>query len=231
MEGETVKTACWLVFPMALFSLSGCALLGVSQGPVQAQAEEQKSYYCQGGSNRAEWYCEEIASTGDPRQIPAVQNVPVTAPAPVAVAPSPVQVTPLQATPQPTQRPGPAPAPTPAPASGSMPLYMQLAYVPEGETRLEDLPGHFYAVQLAAFSERYKVEEWAETTGLEGLIGARIMANGKLFYVLILGVYETRVRAERAVQSIEGIPTETEPWIRSVASLRPAIREANRALN
>ena len=224
MEGERVKTIRWFVFPLAILSLSGCQLLGVSPQTAQPQVDEVKEYYCQGGANRDEWFCEEIQDSTTYRQIPTVESIPIGAapePAPPAVQVTPLQPTPTEVTP---------PQPQAAMPLESAPLYRSLAYVPSGETRLEDLPGHYYAVQLAAFSEKYKVEEWANTTGLDGLIGARIMANGKLFYVLILGVYETRVRAERAVESIASIPMETEPWIRSVASLRPAIRDANRAL-
>lgn len=219
-----MKTIRWFVFPLAVLSFSGCQLLGVNPQTAQPEMDEVKEYYCQGGANRADWYCEEIQDSSTLRQIPTVETIPLAA-EPEPVAPT-VQVTPLRPTPTEVAQP----PPQAAAALESLPLYQSLAYVPTGETRLEDLPGHYYAVQLAAFSERYKVEEWAEKTGLDGLIGARIMANGKLFYVLILGVYETRVRAERAVESIADIPMESEPWIRSVASLRPAIRDANRAL-
>ncbi len=104
-----------------------------------------------------------------------------------------------------------------------MPLYRRLAYRPTDYVRLNELPPEFYVVQLVAVQTREALEEYAAREQLKNMTAARVERGGKLFYVLLLGIYEDRVRADRAATSLPPEFEDFEPWVRSLGSLQEAI--------
>ena len=108
-----------------------------------------------------------------------------------------------------------------------MPPHIALAYRPTQAVAILDLPDDFFAVQLVAVSSKEALETYANTHQLSGMSAARVYANGQLYFVLLLGVYETRERAEQAIASLQGPLAELEPWIRSVGSLQDAMVAAD----
>ena len=112
-----------------------------------------------------------------------------------------------------------------------IPEYVWLAYEPETPTRIEDLPDNMYAVQLVAVGTKEKATKYVEdATWLVEPTGVRILSNDKPFYVILLGIYETKRNAELAVRSVADDVGKNKPWIRSLKSLQVAIRDANREL-
>ena len=101
---------------------------------------------------------------------------------------------------------------------------MRLAYRPEKAVAIADLPESFWAVQLIALSSKESLEAYARQHGLRGMSAAEISANGKTFYVLLLGIYESKEIAIEASADL-GPPFES-PWIRSVGSLQKAMLAA-----
>jgi septal ring-binding cell division protein DamX len=59
------------------------------------------------------------------------------------------------------------------------------------------------------------------------MTAARIAQDGKLLYILLLGVYETRERAERAIENIPPPFADLNLWIRPLRSLQAAMTDAN----
>ncbi|MCY4143281.1 MAG: SPOR domain-containing protein [Gammaproteobacteria bacterium] len=113
-------------------------------------------------------------------------------------------------------------------ARGDEPEYLWLSHRPDAPTLIENLPDTFYAVQLAAFSDMQKANNYASNASwLVEPRGVKTASGGKTYYVILLGIYETRTRAERAVSSISKHIGSDKPWIRSMTSLKPAIRAAN----
>ena len=184
-----------------------------------------------------DWYCEP-AGEGGWQCIPnVVQTTPPAAPA-LAEAPAPAEPTP----PVPVQEPAPpvpaepappvatqpvAPPPAAPPAvAGNLPLYVQLAHRLDG-TPLLELPSDFFAVQLFAALTRAKVEEVAVDSGLESMAGARVERDGKIFFVLLAGVYADRERAERAANSLPPNIRALRPWVRSLGGLQASMRRAD----
>lgn len=125
-----------------------------------------------------------------------------------------------------------APAPPPAAAAGSddaVPEHVRLAYRPPEPVALTELPDDFYAVQLLAMSSKEGLETFVEQERLEGISAARVERDGKLFYVLLLGIYETEDLAQRAVAALPRPLQGTRPWIRRLGSLQAAMHRANTA--
>jgi septal ring-binding cell division protein DamX len=54
-------------------------------------------------------------------------------------------------------------------------------------------------------------------------VSARVAQGGKLRYVLLLGIYETREPADEATKGLPPPLDELDVWMRSMASLQRAI--------
>ena len=108
-----------------------------------------------------------------------------------------------------------------------VPQYVQLAYVPGRETSLLELPAGYWTVQALALSSKEALEAFAQKHQLQGMTAARIAQDGKLLYILLLGVYETRERAERAIESVPPPFADLSLWIRPLGTLQAAMTDAN----
>ena len=116
----------------------------------------------------------------------------------------------------------------PAPAADNRPDYQRLAYVPDEPTSLLQLPGEFWVAQLMAVSSKQFLEEYAQANKLRGLSAARVASGDRLFYILILGIYENRALAERAISDLPPPYDTYSPFLRSLKSLQEAMKQADR---
>lgn len=127
----------------------------------------------------------------------------------------------------------PAPLPKPAqvrkpnPLSAELRDWQQFGYRPAASIALSELPAHFYAVQIVAMSSMESLQSFAKEHLLSDALVARIEANGKLYYVLLLGIYETLTEAKAAVASRPESLINIEPWIRKLGSLQAAVERAD----
>lgn len=127
----------------------------------------------------------------------------------------------------------PAPQPISAPAlernprSAALPDWQRFAYRPTEYSALSELPAHFYAVQIVAMSSMEALESFAMEHPLSGALAARVETDGELYYVLLLGFYETLADAQAATASRPGSLMNSEPWIRKLGSLQDAVVRAN----
>ena len=120
-----------------------------------------------------------------------------------------------------------SPVPPPAPATSQAPAYQRLAYQPDHPTRLVELPGHFYAVQLIAMPSKETLEAFITSRRLTGMSAARVTSGSEIFYVLLLGVYPDRASAELAAEERPPPLQELTPWVRKLESLQRAVLEAD----
>lgn len=242
-EVTHMRKLTWLVVALLAFSLSSCSLFRhVPVNPSQASIGADGEWECTGSRENGDWDCQKVTSSDNDSKTtnvgPQIAQVQTPSPAPVATA-RPTANPPLQ--PSSVRVHGYDPSagvnikqtPTPTNAvtqtDSDEPSYLWLSYRPETPTRIEDLPDNFFAVQLAAFSDMKKANKYAaDATWLVDPRGVRIVSGGKEYYVILLGIYETRTRAERAANSIAEHVGSDKPWIRSMTSLKPAIRAANR---
>ena len=229
----------WLA-AAALFAVAGCrsAPDQAPPGPV-APPNQDANWFCEMGEQADEWACVQSTGLADavadagasdatapsnraaqapPRETePPAGNAGQTLPA--AASPSAQAAAPPPAPPT-ARRPPPPPS---APASADMPLYQRLAYRPSGYVRLSELPAEFFVVQLVAVQTREALEKYAARQGLKNMTAARVERDGKLFYVLLLGIYEDRDRADRAAANLPPEFQDFTPWVRSLGSLQEAI--------
>lgn len=116
----------------------------------------------------------------------------------------------------------------PSPSSRQAPEYIRLAYQPTAPVSILELPANFYAVQLTALSTAEKIEAFIDEHKLQHLTAAKVAIGDKVRYVLILGIYDSREKAE--VAAADTLPTplaEFTPWIRRLGNLQEAMRTAN----
>ena len=123
------------------------------------------------------------------------------------------------------------PNPRGEPSTGAreidLPAYRYLAYRPDREVAFTDLPDEFYAVQLLALASPEAVERFVARAGVPGLAAARVEREGRLFYVLLLGIYRNRPDAVRAVESSPATLHHPTPWIRPLYTLKQAMLRAD----
>ena len=148
-------------------------------------------------------------------------------------------------TPRPAPRPQPAPtgaggalsapesaspntesasAKTPAPESRPPEALAPAVSMPERDSHawlLAEPPTH-YAVQLIAFEREAQMDAFVTANVLHDLPRACVQRDGKVFHVLLLGVYATREAAQRAADGRPEPLGNLTPWIRSMGSLQQA---------
>jgi len=78
-----------------------------------------------------------------------------------------------------------------------------------------------------AVSSKEFLEAYAEEHNLRGLSAARIASGDRLFFVLILGLYETKDLAEQAITDMPPPYHKYKPLLRTLASLQQAMRKAD----
>jgi septal ring-binding cell division protein DamX len=226
--------------------VAGCA--GQAERPPVTEVTripEQGDWFCQLSQSGEGWTCvrdAELAEDPVPERLPqpaaplpsATERFPDREPeAPPAdagdvpssepAAPSPQQVY-VPGSAADAQATGPAPAAAPAEA---LPEYVRLAYRPAEPTPLAQLPREFYAVQVLATNTRQALEAFVERHGIAGVSAARVERDGELYYVLLLGVYESLDIARRAVAELPRPFQDHTPWIRPLGSLQSAMARAD----
>ncbi len=100
---------------------------------------------------------------------------------------------------------------------------------PENERQSIDLNNTF-TLQLVAMESMEGAVNYAQQYRIDPREAgvARILSQGKIYFVLAYGVYSTHTQAEQASLELQqqGVP---EPWIRRLGTLERLSREANDA--
>ncbi len=144
---------------------------------------------------------------GEPVNEAAVVQAAAQAPTPAAPEPEPARPPPPAAEP-------PDPAPTAAAATPQ-------------HSALLDLPADHYAVQLLAMTDARQLQQFVDQHGLASARTARVERSGELYYVLLLGVYDSLEGARQASLNLPAPLATNEPWIRPLGSLQNAIVRGN----
>ncbi|MXZ55493.1 MAG: hypothetical protein F4227_04380 [Gammaproteobacteria bacterium] len=236
-----MKSWQWIAIPLTALALSGCSSLFQSNQSNENVADEQ--WDCTEVDENGEWDCEEVeGGVSNEELVAAVGGNDGSTPTLSLVGPSPTTQASKPRSQSSTKPVVTALAPPPSQVSESaeieqteeeaeeedLPDYLWLAYEPETETRIQDLPDDFYVVQLAAFATKEKAIEYvSKQTNLRELRGVRVLANEKAYFNILLGIYENKRRAERAVKSVEGELGDKTPWIRSMSSMKTAMKAAD----
>ena len=186
------------------------------------EVAEREPWFCQMDSDAAEWDCvqsAELASNPQPDRLPSPNQL------------ADATATQVQSTQpgEPTDDVVPASLDRSNPsATSGMPIYQQLAYQPDEPTSLLDLPGDYWAAQIIALPSEEELEEYAAEHNLSGVSAARIAIKDNLFYVLLLGIYESEEIAETAIADLPPPFDIDKPWLRPLQSLQQEIIEGDR---
>ena len=229
----------WIAIPLTALALTGCTSLFQSNPSGETLVDEQ--WDCTEVDENGEWDCEEIEGGVSTEDVVATVSGNNTSSSTLALV-GPRTTAPASV-PQPRSSSKPvvtalAPSvPTPVAMSveseqeeeEDLPDYLWLAYEPEADTHIQDLPDNFYVVQLAAFATKEKAIEYVSSQkNLRELRGVRVLANDKAYFNILLGIYENKRRAERAVKSVENELDDKTPWIRSMSSIKTAMKAADK---
>ena len=231
----------------AVWMLASCSSSTRSTALEPQTSTEREPWFCETGEENEQWQCvqsEALAADPKPTRLPPRRtenpsSTPLAASSasgrtfrqsiePAATVPAappvPTSNQPRQPAPPPeTQQTEPQVAENPS--EQNLPKHIALAYRPDKAVSILDLPGDFWAVQLIALSSKEALEEFAKQHNIRGMSAARIAANEKLYFVLLLGIYETRALAEEASA---GLPAPFDnPWVRSIASLQAGMQAAD----
>jgi septal ring-binding cell division protein DamX len=236
-----------LLFVSTCLAITACGSWGNKHGtnpitPTSTVDHKDDYWFCQANEAGVAWDCVQsphLAMNQSPTRSP---RTPEPEPTPIAKAqsiddsatpkPDPQKVatnltnTDLAAeAPTVASAPPPraAPAFKPNPRFSESPDWQRLAYRPFDSIALSELPAHFYAVQIVAMSSMESLQSFAKEHLLNDALTARVEANGKFFYVLLLGTYETRANANAAAASRPEPLMNIQPWVRKVGSLQDAI--------
>lgn len=130
---------------------------------------------------------------------------------------------PLQSVSQP-----PRPLGSATPSGGHRSASPSSHEVNQGATSILQQPPGFYAVQLIALQDEYKILKYARDKGLKYPLYAQIQSKGRKSYVLLLGVYPDRLSASQARDAwIRSGNLSLTPWIRQLGPLQDAIAVAS----
>lgn len=84
---------------------------------------------------------------------------------------------------------------------------------------IASVPANEFTVQVVASSSMENLMHFARQNNLSDEWTAKTSVNGKIWYVLLLGVYPDKQQAADALNSVRG-RLDTSPWIRTVGSLQ-----------
>ena len=201
--------ACGL---LALLPLaSGCRSGDADPVPnPSAVVDENANWFCGGGDDNGGWDC--------------VQDQELQRP---AATPSRAPESPRRAPPEPSAERSAAPSAAVRQTSAAARANRESAYRPGQPVPLTEVPPQYYVVQLVALASKESLEEYATRKALRGMSAARVERNGRLFYVLLLGVFPTRAAADEAAANLPAALSEFDPWVRRVESLQEAIRRGD----
>ena len=89
------------------------------------------------------------------------------------------------------------------------------------------LPDDAFVVQLVAMRSAHTLDKLINDRGLTDVFPVRIAVDGEVYHVLVTGPYDD----EPSAQEFAAVPPDQlqdfQPWVRSVRSLKAAMREAD----
>jgi septal ring-binding cell division protein DamX len=170
------------------------------------KSKTNHTWYCYGVTKGAEWDCQEKA---DPAKIIAIRDAAKPDANPAPLAPDmPTTVAPE------TEAALPAVLPADQPGMNSTDYLLQQ-------------PGDLFTVQLIAMQDEQELMQYARLNGIDTPLYTRMMTDGESWYVLLLGLYPDSSSAIMAkTEWHKARNLKAEPWIRQLAPLQDAIRQA-----
>ncbi len=236
---HSIRPMLRVISCIILCGLAGCTSRAPAPvAPVNLPNKPGADWFCEMHPNGEEWICvrdEELARhpkpsrlpVPEPEPTPAVEQPPQTPVEPVTPVNEPAASLSEPAESAPSSVQTPEPAPSPRQSSERAPKHVRLAYKPDKPVNIIELPPDLYAVQIVAMSSRDALEDFVSDNRLRGMSAARVANDGQVFYVLLLGIYETAAIANEAIEDIPPPMDKLSPWVRRLGSLQHAMIRAD----
>jgi len=180
---------------------------------------------------RDDWECiqdEEMARSPQPKRLPG-DDIPELEDNPPASTLEDVLIP--QIDPSVTfEEPAIVPQPTasgdvePATLAGEVPALS--SDIPAPPDDVPALAGDLYAVQLIAMESEQLAVDFVSDHQLADASRVRLGRDGEIYYVVLLGIYDTYAEAQAAAEGRGESLAEIEPWIRSLESIHIGMQEA-----
>jgi septal ring-binding cell division protein DamX len=88
---------------------------------------------------------------------------------------------------------------------------------------LAEQPAGMYAVQVVASSSMDQLSFFATQNNLSDEWVAETSVDGRVWFVLMSGIYSTKAEAEQALEGLQGLGTD--PWVRTVGSVQAVMTQ------
>jgi len=190
--------------------LTGCTNAQVRRTPVTDLGE---AWFCEMNESRDDWDCvqdEALARNPKPTRLPSdpVEPDPFAEDAPAL----PTVATPTEGLANPS-------------AAINFDALAQATVRPDTITALLERSPEDFAVQLTATETEALANGFVSNHDLdsEALLTLELAREDDLYWVVLLGVYETFAEAEAAVKSLPESLADEQPWIRPLASIQTGI--------
>lgn len=208
-----------------LILVAGCSNSRLRRTPAAAQ---NAPWFCQLNEARDDWVCiqdADLARYPRPERLPTDIVEPEPAPLPV-IRPTvtyesePSQIGASEGSPVATE-------PTDIAGTERLPAEADRTIEPSIEpVDLMSLPGDMYAVQLIAVANEPLADDFVREREVGNAMTLMLAREGDLYYVVLLGIYESYADAQTAADHRPSSLANVEPWIRSLASIQKGVQEA-----
>ncbi len=210
-----VRTACSVLIIAAV--LAGCSNAQVRRTPVTDLGEP---WFCEMNENRDDWDCvqdEAAARNPQPERLPTD---------PVEPSPFDEEAPALPEIAAPTE--GLA---NPSAAINFDAIAAEVTTRPDSITAILDRSPEHFAVQLTATETQALADGFIanhDLQNMEELITLELAREDDLYYVVLLGMFDTFAEAQAAVDTRPESLAEVQPWIRPLASIQSGILDAEK---
>ena len=212
----TAKTLLSCVVLICIVATAGCS--GGRRGT--QSADTGTPWFCQMNETRDDWECvqdAELARRPRPDRLPTDEPEPQPAPPPMIVPTVSFEPEPTAA----DDATSAAAATVSAAAIESAPAEPDIAPVD-----LMSLSGDMFAVQLIAVANETLANEFVAEHELDDALTLLMARDGDLYYVVLLGVFDSFADAQLAVDHRNERLLDIEPWIRTLASIQEGVLAA-----
>ncbi|MEJ2089216.1 MAG: SPOR domain-containing protein [Gammaproteobacteria bacterium] len=221
---------------------AGCSNSRLRRTPAAAQ---NTPWFCQMDETRDDWECvqdADLAQHPQPDRLPS-DPAPDSEPVPVIEPTVSFETDTVPATAEPpppadSVLSGAAAAAATVPAGTTAGVTAPLAATPTADTAapaaepsvepmdLMSLPGEMYAVQLIAVANEPLAQDFVRDHEVADAMTLMLARDGDLYYVVLLGIYDTFSAAQSAIDHRPPALAGIEPWIRPLSSIQRGMREA-----
>jgi septal ring-binding cell division protein DamX len=232
-ETSTSTTLCTLMIVLFVLTLPACGGSNLRRTPT---AERDTPWFCQMNEARDNWECVQDAELarrpkperlpGDEPPLPEPERIPLIAPTVIfeEETASLNEETAVDAPTTAATAAAIATAETPA-TDDAAPTLSE----PEEDDLLSMSPD-LYAVQLIAMANESVADDFKSHHNIDDALIVQLATEGELFYVVLLGIYDSFTDAEQAVAERGESLSDIEPWIRPLDTIQSGLREAQRLI-